>query len=114
MPRKTILSLAELDDLRVDPDEVYDDRNWYRVRMDESKHSAKERSIGLEDEGRDGLPELREWDVPEHLPNSPLCPLHPKYRGKPSKTCPYHGRRRSLRVPAGPPERPRSMKKRYS
>lgn len=31
-----------------------------------------------------------EWLVPEHLPSSPLCPLHPKYRGPISGMCLYH------------------------
>jgi hypothetical protein len=32
-----------------------------------------------------------EWVVPEHLPNSPLCPLHPKYTGHPFGRCLWHG-----------------------
>ena len=34
-------------------------------------------------------------DVPEHFPNSPLCPRHPKYRSGGTGTCPYHGRNKS-------------------
>lgn len=31
-------------------------------------------------------------DVPEHLPNSPLCPLHPKNIAKRRLLCPIHGK----------------------
>ncbi|KAH8729065.1 hypothetical protein GQ44DRAFT_701507 [Phaeosphaeriaceae sp. PMI808] len=31
-----------------------------------------------------------EWVVPEHLPSSPLCPLHPKYQGYAFKMCYWH------------------------
>lgn len=36
-----------------------------------------------------------EWIVPEHLPGSPLCPLHHKYRGYSMGVCYWHGRRKS-------------------
>jgi hypothetical protein len=37
-----------------------------------------------------------EWIVPEHLPSSPLCPLHPKYQGGYSKgMCYWHPKKRS-------------------
>lgn len=39
-----------------------------------------------------------EWVIPEHLPNSPLCPLHVKYRGPSKGACVYHGRRGSSGV----------------
>ena len=32
-----------------------------------------------------------EWEIPEHLPASPLCPLNPKYRGKARGLCVFHG-----------------------
>lgn len=34
-----------------------------------------------------------EWLVPEHLPNSPLCPLHPRYVGPSKGLCYWHGRK---------------------
>jgi hypothetical protein len=34
-----------------------------------------------------------EWLVPEHLPNSPLCPLHVKYVGPSKGLCYWHGRK---------------------
>ncbi|KAF2743435.1 hypothetical protein M011DRAFT_221443 [Sporormia fimetaria CBS 119925] len=40
-----------------------------------------------------------EWLIPEHLPNSPLCPLHEKYRGVSKGMCVYHGKRMCLYVP---------------
>lgn len=33
-------------------------------------------------------------DIPEHLPSSPLCPMHPKHKSGGKGICPYHGRRR--------------------
>jgi hypothetical protein len=38
-----------------------------------------------------------DWLVPEHLPNSPLCPLHPKYRGVSKGMCFHHGRAKKKR-----------------
>lgn len=34
-----------------------------------------------------------EWLVPEHLPNSPICPLNVKYVGPSKGLCYWHGRR---------------------
>jgi hypothetical protein len=34
-----------------------------------------------------------EWLVPEHLPNSPLCPLHVKYVGPSKGLCYWHGKK---------------------
>lgn len=34
-------------------------------------------------------------DVPDHLPNSPLCPLHPKHVSGGKALCPTHGRKRT-------------------
>ncbi|KAJ8111684.1 hypothetical protein OPT61_g5785 [Boeremia exigua] len=34
-----------------------------------------------------------EWLIPEHLPNSPLCPLHIKYVGPSKGLCYWHGRK---------------------
>ncbi|KAK7553852.1 hypothetical protein IWX49DRAFT_634022 [Phyllosticta citricarpa] len=44
-----------------------------------------------------GSPEFV-WDVPEHLPGSPLCPLSPKHRGGGRGICVYHGRRKTQRT----------------
>jgi len=32
-------------------------------------------------------------NIPEHLPNSPLCPRHPLFIGKGNGVCVYHGRK---------------------
>ncbi|KAK0751114.1 hypothetical protein B0T18DRAFT_63166 [Schizothecium vesticola] len=36
-----------------------------------------------------------EFDVPEHLPNSPMCPANPKHKSGGKGVCVYHGRRKS-------------------
>lgn len=33
--------------------------------------------------------------IPEHFPNSPLCPRNPKHKSGGTGTCPYHGRNKS-------------------
>lgn len=56
--------------------------DWYRVRAAAMK--AKDAQFRFE------------LNVPEHLPNSPLCPKHPKNRHTGGKgVCVYHGRRSS-------------------
>lgn len=47
----------------------------------------------LEDEDNDTQPGF-DFDVPEHLPNSPLCPLNAKHT-----ICPLHGRRKKAVSP---------------
>ncbi|KAF2636841.1 hypothetical protein P280DRAFT_142296 [Massarina eburnea CBS 473.64] len=37
-----------------------------------------------------------EWITPEHLPASPLCPLHEKYRGPSKGMCIFHGKKKSV------------------
>lgn len=32
------------------------------------------------------------FDIPEHLPTSPLCPKHPKHKSKGTGVCPFHGK----------------------
>lgn len=55
------------------------DTEWYRRELDtiESESSSVEESVAR---------------VPEHLPNSPLCPRHPKHRSGGKGVCPYHGK----------------------
>ncbi|WDK11573.1 hypothetical protein CGRA01v4_02852 [Colletotrichum graminicola] len=36
-----------------------------------------------------------EFDVPEHLPNSPMCPANPKHTSGGKGLCIYHGRRKT-------------------
>lgn len=35
-----------------------------------------------------------EFDIPEHLPNSPICPANPKHKSGGVGVCVYHGRRK--------------------
>jgi hypothetical protein len=65
------------------------DTDWYRVRAD----------VVLEEDEQDmDIEELKarfDWDVPDHLPSSPLCPANPKHPGGGSGICVYHGRGKS-------------------
>ncbi|GAB7340036.1 hypothetical protein MBLNU457_6537t2 [Dothideomycetes sp. NU457] len=45
-------------------------------------------------------------DIPAHLPNSPLCPLHPKHAGGPKPLCPMHGRARKGKAPVKSQQEP--------
>lgn len=55
------------------------DTEWYRRKLD---------TIDTECNS----PEEFTASVPEHLPNSPLCPRHPKHRSRGKGVCPYHGK----------------------
>ncbi|KAL9104393.1 MAG: hypothetical protein Q9163_000651 [Psora crenata] len=55
------------------------EREWYRVKLDSIEREALVR-------------EQLVLDVPDHLPNSPLCPKHPKHRSGDLRICPMHGR----------------------
>lgn len=59
------------------------DSDWYRVKINVIEAQAVSR-------------EQLEATVPEHFPNSPLCPRHPKHRSGGTGECPYHGRNPSL------------------
>ena len=59
------------------------DSDWYRVKM---------HAIDAEAQTREQLA----VSVPEHLPNSPLCPRHPRHPSGGTGDCPYHGRNPSL------------------
>lgn len=56
--------------------------DWYRVKL-------------AADEAKDGRNSF-ELNVPEHLPNSPLCPRNPKHRSGGKGICVYHGRNKEL------------------
>ncbi|KAK3323466.1 hypothetical protein B0T19DRAFT_442967 [Cercophora scortea] len=47
-------------------------------------------------EFKEGKAALFEFDVPEHLPSSPMCPANPKHSSKGKGVCVYHGRRKSI------------------
>lgn len=59
------------------------DSDWYRVKTNAIEAEAMTR-------------EQLAASVPEHLPNSPLCPRHPKHMSGGTGECPYHGRNPSL------------------
>ena len=40
-------------------------------------------------------------DIPELLPSSPLCPMHPKHKSAGKGICPFHGRRKMERTEGG-------------
>ena len=58
------------------------DTEWYRRELDtiDSESNSVDKSVA---------------SVPEHLPNSPLCPRHPSHRSKGKGVCPYHGKNRT-------------------
>jgi hypothetical protein len=55
---------------------------WYTMQMDMVEHQ-------VEVEIR--KTEIQEYDVPEHLPSSPLCPRNPKHRSQGKGACMFHG-----------------------
>ena len=64
------------------------EKDWYRVRLDEILDGDE-----LDDQLMKQELSAMEWSIPEHLTGSPLCPLHPKYKGKANGICVYHGRK---------------------
>ncbi|KAF1913157.1 hypothetical protein BDU57DRAFT_458099 [Ampelomyces quisqualis] len=65
---------------------------WFRIPSEQLRRESQltERALREMEERR-----KFEWLVPEHLPNSPLCPLHAQYKGYSIGICYWHGRRRS-------------------
>lgn len=59
--------------------------DWYRVKL-------------AADEANDAQHPF-ELNVPEHLPNSPLCPKNPKHRSGGKGVCVYHGRNKAIQTP---------------
>lgn len=59
------------------------EKDWYRIQLDaiDQKDIATRGDFVA--------------SVPEHLPNSPLCPRNPKHQSGGTGVCPYHGRNRS-------------------
>lgn len=59
------------------------DDDWYRVKLDtidSQEFITREDFVA---------------SIPEHFPNSPLCPRNPKHKSGGTGTCPYHGRNKS-------------------
>ncbi|CAO2652941.1 Nn.00g023520.m01.CDS01 [Neocucurbitaria sp. VM-36] len=60
---------------------------WFHIQHSDSpdEHASTALALKEEDERR-----KFEWLIPEHLPNSPLCPLSPIYRGPCKGVCYWH------------------------
>jgi len=67
------------------------EKEWFRVKVDDIPRGAE--SSDSEDNVQDK--DRFHWDVPEHLPGSPLCPLSPKHKAGGKGICVYHGRQKS-------------------
>ena len=59
------------------------DSDWYRVKMNAIIDAEDSTVMSME---------ALAVSVPEHLPNSPLCPRHPKHKSGGRGECPFHGR----------------------
>ena len=65
--------------------------SWFRMHLGDytpNEESLTAAALKEADERR-----KFEWLVPEHLPNSPLCPLHVRYKGPSKGLCYWHGRK---------------------
>ena len=60
---------------------------WYRITLDAIEAEAVSREHVVS-------------QVPDHLPNSPLCPKHPRHKLAGSGICPMHGGNESSRLTA--------------
>lgn len=56
--------------------------DWFRVKLAADEANDAQRPFDL--------------NVPDHLPNSPLCPRNPKHRSGGNGICVYHGRKKSI------------------
>ncbi|PNS16300.1 hypothetical protein CAC42_6407 [Sphaceloma murrayae] len=54
--------------------------DFFRMRIDQQSSSPTEETRKFA------------FGIPDHLPSSPLCPLHPKHHGGSKLICPMHGR----------------------
>jgi hypothetical protein len=62
------------------------DADWYRIRAD-AVLDGDEHDMDIEE-----LKAMFDWDIPDHLPSSPLCPANPKHISGGTGICVYHGR----------------------
>ncbi|KAF3767600.1 hypothetical protein M406DRAFT_321631 [Cryphonectria parasitica EP155] len=67
-------------------EQPYDQREWWDAPV--SGDPARDTSFF-------------EFDLPEHLPSSPMCPANPKHKGKGKLVCVYHGRGRQASTVQG-------------
>jgi hypothetical protein len=91
---KTLSSPRSQSDYRTSPASDIVNDIWFRIATHDV--SPDEATLGAlavrEEEERRKF----EWIVPEHLPSSPLCPLHSKYHGPFVGTCLWHSKRKSV------------------
>ncbi|KAH6873352.1 hypothetical protein BKA58DRAFT_338002 [Alternaria rosae] len=79
---------------------------WYRIHQSHYPDTPDERTLAALARQEEEERRKFEWLVPEHLPSSPLCPLHPKYRGPSADLCYWHGRRSGNEIRKGEYARP--------
>jgi hypothetical protein len=79
---------------------------WSRIHQSHYPDTPDERTLTALARQEEEERRKFEWLVPEHLPNSPLCPLHPKYRGPSADLCYWHGRRSGNEIRKGEYARP--------
>ncbi|KAF2623744.1 hypothetical protein BU25DRAFT_494187 [Macroventuria anomochaeta] len=65
--------------------------SWFRMHF--GHHTPDEESLTTASLKEADERRKFEWLIPEHLPNSPLCPLHVKYVGPSKGLCYWHGRK---------------------
>ncbi|KAH7350258.1 hypothetical protein BKA66DRAFT_541530 [Pyrenochaeta sp. MPI-SDFR-AT-0127] len=76
------------------PNPILGQDSWLAIHHD--NNAANQRALTIVTLKEDEEEERRfEWLIPEHLPNSPICPLHPIYRGPYKGVCYWHGRGKS-------------------
>jgi hypothetical protein len=64
-----------------------------RAKMSQVRSYMEEALKEDDDDEGSGFPFV--FNVPDHLPNSPLCPLSPKHQSGGKAICPVHGRKRA-------------------
>lgn len=68
---------------------------YFRTKMnasDDTNNETPDGEMEMDEEERAKF----EWLTPEHLPSSPLCPLHPKYKGEYTGMCVFHGMKKKI------------------
>jgi hypothetical protein len=86
-PNATYFNVAVTPPALVDP---LGSETWFRMPKASLRRDSKQFNTRVAEEKA-----KLEWLIPEHLPNSPLCPLHVKYVGPSSGVCVFHERRQS-------------------
>lgn len=74
---------------------------WYRVNHERGARHRDARTVAALARQEEEERRKFEWLVPEHLPNSPLCPLQEKYVGVGKGLCYWHGRRSGDKIRGG-------------